>query len=63
MAVKKETTKAAPSLKKRVAAKKTNAKENAEVTVLNPTELAIKTIVEAIQDKKEKMYAHWTLPV
>ena len=31
MAVKKETTKAAPSLKKRVAAKKTNAKENAEV--------------------------------
>lgn len=55
MAVKKETTKAAaPSLKKRVAAKKTNAKESAEVTVLNPTELAIKTIVEAIQDKKGK---------
>lgn len=54
MAVKKETTKAAPSLKKRVAAKKTTAKENKEVTVLNPTELSIKTIVEAIQDKKGK---------
>ncbi len=54
MAVKKETTKAVPSLKKRVAAKKTTAKENKEVTVLNPTELAIKTIVEAIQDKKGK---------
>ena len=54
MAVKKETTKAAPSLKKRVAAKKTTAKESKEVVVLNPTELAIKTIVEAIQDKKGK---------
>lgn len=41
-------------MKKRVAAKKTTAKENKEVTVLNPTELAIKTIVEAIQDKKGK---------
>lgn len=53
MAVKKETTKA-PSLKKRVAAKKSVAKESNEVKVLNPTELAIKTIVEAIQDKKGK---------
>ena len=54
MAVKKETTKA-PSLKKRVAAKKTKASESKEeVVVLNPTELAIKTIVEAIQDKKGK---------
>ena len=53
MAVKKETTKA-PSLKKRVAAKKSVAKESNEVIVLNPTELAIKTIVEAIQDKKGK---------
>ncbi len=53
MAVKKETTKA-PSLKKRVAAKKSVAKEGNEVKVLNPTELAIKTIVEAIQDKKGK---------
>ena len=53
MAVKKETTKA-PSLKKRVAAKKTKASENKEVTVLDPTQLAIKTIVEAIQDKKGK---------
>ena len=54
MAVKKDTTKA-PSLKKRVAAKKTKASENKEeVVVLNPTELAIKTIVEAIQDKKGK---------
>lgn len=54
MAVKKETTKAAPSLKKRVAAKKTTAKENKEVTILDPTQLAIKTIVAAIQDKKGK---------
>ncbi len=54
MAVKKETTKGATSLKKRVAAKKTTVKESKEVTVLNPTELAIKTIVEAIQDKKGK---------
>lgn len=53
MAVKKETTKA-PSLKKRVAAKKSVAAESNEVKVLNPTELAIKTIVEAIQDKKGK---------
>ena len=54
MAVKKETTKA-PSLKKRVAAKKTKAGESKEeVVVLNPTQLAIKTIVEAIQDKKGK---------
>ncbi len=55
MAVKKETTKSATSLKKRVAAKKASAeKENKEVVVLNPTELALKTIVEAIQDKKGK---------
>ena len=54
MAVKKETTKGTTSLKKRVAAKKTTVKENKEVTVLNPTELALKTIVEAIQDKKGK---------
>ena len=55
MAVKKETTKGAVSLKKRVAAKKASAeKENKEVVVLNPTELALKTIVEAIQDKKGK---------
>ena len=54
MAVKKETTKGAASLKKRVAAKKTALKETKEVTVLNPTELALKTIVEAIQDKKGK---------
>lgn len=54
MAVKKETTKAAPSLKKRVAAKKTTAKENKEVTILDPVQLAIKTIVGAIQDKKGK---------
>ena len=53
MAVKKETTKA-PSLKKRVAAKKSVAVESNEVKVLDPTELAIKTIVEAIQDKKGK---------
>jgi ribosome-associated protein len=53
VAVKKETTKA-PSLKKRVAAKKSVAAECNEVKVLNPTELAIKTIVEAIQDKKGK---------
>jgi ribosome-associated protein len=53
VAVKKETTKA-PSLKKRVAAKKSVAAESNEVKVLNPTELAIKTIVEAIQDKKGK---------
>ena len=54
MAVKKETTKGTTSLKKRVAAKKTTVKETKEVTVLNPTELALKTIVEAIQDKKGK---------
>ena len=55
MAVKKETTKSATSLKKRVAAKKASAeKENKEVVVLNPTELALKTIVEAIQDNKGK---------
>lgn len=55
MAVKKETTKSATSLKKRVAAKKASAeKENKEVVVLSPTELALKTIVEAIQDKKGK---------
>ena len=55
MAVKKETTKSATSIKKRVAAKKASAeKENKEVVVLNPTELALKTIVEAIQDKKGK---------
>ena len=54
MAVKKETTKGATSLKKRVAAKKTTVNETKEVTVLNPTELALKTIVEAIQDKKGK---------
>jgi len=55
VAVKKETTKSATSLKKRVAAKKASAeKENKEVVVLNPTELALKTIVEAIQDKKGK---------
>ena len=54
MAAKKETTKTATSLKKRVAAKKTTAKETKAVEILNPTELAIKTIVEAIQDKKGK---------
>ena len=54
MAVKKETSKTTISLKKRVAAKKTKASENKEVTVLDPTQLAIKTIVEAIQDKKGK---------
>ena len=54
MAVKKETSKTTTSLKKRVAAKKTKASENKEVTVLDPTQLAIKTIVEAIQDKKGK---------
>ncbi len=54
MAVKKETSKTTTSLKKRVAAKKTKAGENKEVTVLDPTQLAIKTIVEAIQDKKGK---------
>ncbi len=54
MAVKKETSKTTASLKKRVAAKKTKAGENKEVTVLDPTQLAIKTIVEAIQDKKGK---------
>ena len=54
MATKKETTKAA-SLKKRVAAKKATAvKEEKVVEILGPTELAIKTIVEAIQDKKGK---------
>ena len=54
MATKKETTKAA-SLKKRVAAKKaTTVKEEKVVEILGPTELAIKTIVEAIQDKKGK---------
>ena len=54
MATKKETTKAA-SLKKRVAAKKATAvKEEKVVEMLGPTELAIKTIVEAIQDKKGK---------
>ena len=54
MAVKKETSKTTASLKKRVAAKKTAVKETEKVTVLNPTELALKTIVEAIQDKKGK---------
>ena len=54
MAIKKETSKTTTSLKKRVAAKKTNASENKEVVVLDPTQLAIKTIVEAIQDKKGK---------
>ena len=55
MAVKKETTKGAASLKKRVAAKKATAvKEEKVVEILGPTELAIKTIVEAIQDKKGK---------
>ena len=54
MAVKKDTTKGTTSLKKRVAAKKATVKEAKEVTVLNPTELALKTIVEAIQDKKGK---------
>ena len=54
MAVKKETSKTTTSLKKRVAAKKTKASENKEVVVLDPTQLAIKTIVEAIQDKKGK---------
>lgn len=54
MAVKKETTKGATSLKKRVAAKKNAVKESKEPVILNPTELAIKTIVEAIQDKKGK---------
>ena len=37
-----------------MAAKKATVKEAKEVTVLNPTELALKTIVEAIQDKKGK---------
>ena len=54
MAIKKETSKTTTSLKKRVAAKKTKASENKEVVVLDPTQLAIKTIVEAIQDKKGK---------
>ena len=54
MAIKKETSKTTTSLKKRVAAKKTKASENNEVVVLDPTQLAIKTIVEAIQDKKGK---------
>ena len=54
MAVKKETTKGTASLKKRVAAKKSAVKESNEPVILNPTELAIKTIVEAIQDKKGK---------
>ena len=55
MAVKKETTKGAASLKKRVAAKKASVEEETkEVVALNPTELALKTIVEAIQDKKGK---------
>ena len=54
MAAKKETSKTTTSLKKRVAAKKANASESKEVVVLDPTQLAIKTIVEAIQDKKGK---------
>lgn len=54
MAVKKETTKGTASLKKRVASKKAASAEKKEVIVLDPTELAIKTIVEAIQDKKGK---------
>ena len=54
MAVKKETSKGTTSLKKRVAAKKSAVKESKEPVILNPTELAIKTIVEAIQDKKGK---------
>lgn len=54
MAVKKETSKGTTSLKKRVAAKKSAVKESKETVILNPTELAIKTIVEAIQDKKGK---------
>ncbi len=54
MAVKKETSKGTTSLKKRVAAKKSAVKESNEPVILNPTELAIKTIVEAIQDKKGK---------
>ena len=57
MAVKKETTKGTTSLKKRVAAKKTTVKETKEVTVLNPTELALSRI------KKERMYVLWTLQV
>lgn len=54
MAVKNETTKGAASLKRRVASKKAASAQKQEVVVLDPTELALKTIVEAIQDKKGK---------